>query len=138
MDTDKLITIGEDALGVLFWLVGVAFPPALPFIAAANIVLPLIKSAAPVIVDAVQKGESPFHAAEKAHPGIGTQISTLAVRIPTNIALSAAITHLDYVTMLLVSKSTKGYAVNGWTDQETKAWLDGKSSFLEDSRNGGA
>lgn len=116
--------MGENTAGVLLYILGIAFPPALVFITLAQVTLPLLASVAPFIISAVQNGISPFKAAESAHPGLGTQIATLAARIPVNIALSASISHLDYVTMLLVTKSTKGFAVPGWNDQETQQWLD--------------
>jgi hypothetical protein len=133
----NMIAIGEDAASVLLYLVGIAFPPALAFIAIAKIVLPLIAATAPVIISAVQKGESPFSAAAKANPNLGIQIKTLAARIPVNAALTASISHLDYVTMMLVAKSTKGFAVPGWTDQETQQWLDNATPNVNDSTFGG-
>lgn len=121
---ENIITIGEDTASVLLYFVGVAFPPALIFVAALKIALPLIAATAPLIIAAIKKGESPFEAANNANPDLGNQIKTIASRIPVNASLSASITHLNYVTMLLVSKSTKGFAVPGWTDQETQQWID--------------
>jgi hypothetical protein len=132
---ETIVTIGEDTLSVLLYLVGLAFPPALAFIAIAKLVLPLIEATAPVIIAAVQKGGSPFDAADSAHPGLGAHIATLAARIPVNAALSVSVSHLDYVTMLLVAKSTKGFAVSGWTDQETQAWFD-RATGIDNSQTG--
>lgn len=121
---ENVITIGEDTASVLLYLVGIAFPPALAFIAVAKIVLPLVGAVAPVIMAAVEKGGSAFAAADAAHPGLGAQITTLAARIPVDVSLSASVSHLDNVTMMLVAKSTKGFAVPGWTDAATKQWMD--------------
>lgn len=124
MAVKDVVAIGEDAASVLLYIIGICFPPALAFIAIAKVVLPLIGAVAPIIIAAIEKGERPFAAASAAHPGLGTQIASLAARIPVDIKLSSSIYHLDNVTMMLLAKVTPGFSVPGWTDQETQAWMD--------------
>ena len=105
----QAITLGEDTISVLLYVIGIAFPPALVVIAALKVALPLIEEAAPIIIEAVNKGESPFVAAEAAKPGLGSQIAMIAQRIPVDVALSASVSHLDHVTMLLVKGPPASY-----------------------------
>lgn len=107
LSDQNLVVVGEDTVSVLLYVLGIAFPPAIPFIAAAKVALPLIEEAAPIILQAVENGESPFAAAEAASPSLGSQIKTIAQRIPVDIALSNSVSHLDSVTMLLVEGPPK-------------------------------
>lgn len=133
----NIITIGEDTADVILLLVGIAFPPALPFIAIAKVVIPLMGAVAPYVIEAVKNGTSPFAAADAAKPGLGVQIAAIAERIPVDASLNLAINHLDNVTLMLVAKSTKGFAVPGWSDAETQKWIDNATPATDsDSRAG--
>ena len=117
VDTATLETIGEGALDVGLFLVGVAFPPALPFIAIAKEVIPALIAARPLIVEAIQSGKGAFETVDSASPGLGSKIKALVSLMPSNGM--PTIQHLDYVTIV-----GAGVTVPGWTLGETKLWMD--------------
>jgi hypothetical protein len=117
VDTATLETIGEGALDVGLFVVGLAFPPALPFIAIAKEAIPALIAARPFIVKAAQDGTSAFSAASATSPGLGDKIKALAGFLPFNA--TAGIPHLDMVTIV-----GAGFAVPGWTVEETQRWMD--------------
>ena len=131
MDISTLETIGEGALEVGLTLVGMAFPVAIPFIAIAREAMPALIAARPYIIKAVENGTSTFHAAEAASPGLGDKIKAIAKQIdPKGVNYEQ---HLENVT-----KATAGFAVPGWTDQETQKWIDNATPMSDqDSRFGG-
>jgi hypothetical protein len=130
VDIATLETVGEGALDVGLFLVGLAFPPALPFIAVAKEAIPALIAARPFIVEAVQDGESAFAAASAASPGLGAKIKALADLMPS--IGPPSIQHLDYVTIV-----GAGFAVPGWTVEETQRWIDRATpATLDDSRQG--
>lgn len=117
VDVATLETIGEGALDVGFFLAGLVFPPAVPFLAIAKEVVPALLAARPIIQAAVQKGESAFVAVDAASPGLGGRIRALAAFIPGNS--SSVMPHLDAVTI-----AGAGFSVPGWTQAQTQKWLD--------------
>ena len=117
VDAATLETVGEGALDVGLFLVGLAFPPALPFIAIVKEAMPALIAARPYIAAAVENGESAFAAADAASPGLGGKITALAGFIPGNSA--SVMPHLDQVTI-----AGAGFAVPGWTVEETQKWMD--------------
>lgn len=123
-------TIGQGLLDAGLTIVGLAFPEALPVVAIIKELVPAMIAAEPYIVEAVQKGESAFEAANSASPTLGGKLKALAEKIPMPSGVNWS-THLDNVT----KAATPGFAVPGWTDQETKAWID--NATPEDSRFGG-
>ena len=127
VDIGTLETIGEGALDVGFFLAGLAFPPAVPFLALAKEVVPALIAARPIIVSAVQKGESAFGAASAASPGLGGKIKALAGFIPG--VQASVMPHLDMVTIV-----GAGFAVPGWTVEETQRWLDAATPHNDPSQ----
>jgi hypothetical protein len=113
-------TIGEGAADVALTILAVAFPEATPVLAIVKQAIPALIAARPYIIQAVQEGKSAFQAAEAASPGLGAEIEALAKHIPMAAGVIDWATHLDHVTTL----ATPGFAVPGWSDQETQQWLD--------------
>lgn len=98
VDIETLENIGEGALQVGLTLVGMAFPPALPFIALAKEAVPAIVAARPYIIKAVEDGKSAFQAAEAASPGLGPKLEAIARQIPMAEGVIDWATHLDNIT----------------------------------------
>lgn len=122
-----LTTISEDGLDIAGTLIGLAFPAAIPFIAVAKEAVPALVAAKPFIAAAVQNGESAFEAAEKASPGLGGKIRALAGFIPGQAG--NVMPHLDAVTI-----AGAGFAVPGWTIEETQHWLDNAAPHNDPSQ----
>lgn len=116
-----LTALAEGAADVALSLIGMAFPVALPFIVIAKEAIPAIIAAKPYVVKAIHDGESAVHAAEAASPGLVNHLKALAGYIDPKGATPEQ--HLENILYV-----TAGYAVPGWTDEETKRWMDSTGS----------
>jgi hypothetical protein len=120
--------IGEGAAQVALSLVAMFVPVIGPAISIIKEAIPAFIAAQPYMEKAIKNGESAFAAAAKADPLLAGNLRKLAL----HLLGQATEEDLEHMTR------TMGYSVLGWSDDETKRWLDNASPPGEnDSSFGG-
>ena len=112
-DTEVLEDVGKGVLS----LVAVAFPPAAPFIALAEQIVPALIAAQPDIAKAVQAGQSALDAGEAASPGFK---DLLAKMLSLNSGPAVTTPHAENVvrsTLKLPPMTSDQADAWGWDDR---------------------
>lgn len=125
-------TIALDAADLALTLLGLGFPPALPFIAIAKEAVPAFMAAKPYILKAISNGKSAIEAANEEAPQLVPQIKAIATE-----ALARGLSLGPVPDIHLENVARDIFKIPRMTPEEEAKWMNDATPHVNDSTFGG-